>query len=108
MKFFVPFMGPSEAEQLWAYTRQHLSGLGLETKRRRIQALVTDGGALQVGGDVPFEDEELVMIILESSEFDLFYVCTPGRGVRDDIPYPLSLDERWQVVDFDEEACGLA
>ena len=48
------------------------------------------------------------MIILESSDTDLFYVCTPGRGIRDDIPYPMSLDESWRVVDFEEEVFGLA
>ena len=57
MKFFVPFMDESEAEQLWAFTRQYLSGLGLDTTRRRIQALATDKGRIAVGDDVPFEDD---------------------------------------------------
>ena len=35
-------------------------------------------------------------------------MCTPTRGMVDDIPYPMQLDESWRVVDFDEEVVGHA
>jgi tRNA(fMet)-specific endonuclease VapC len=87
MKFFVPTMDPSEAEQLWAYTRQHLSGLGLATTRRRIRALAWRGADkdhfVAVGGEVPFEEEDLVMIILESSDLDIFLDTSIAILLRD-------------------------
>lgn len=113
MKFFVPEMEPAEAEQVWAAARAWLAQLGLKTTRRRIRALAWTGGAggrdhyVAVGDDLP-SGEDLVMLILEASRLDLFYVCTPGRGIVDDIPYPMSLDESWRVIDFDEEAYGTA
>jgi len=57
------------------------------------------------------------MVILEASNFDLFAacpepgrrICTPSRGMLDDIPYPMALDdERWRVIDFEEVVCGHA
>lgn len=112
MKFFVPSMDESQAEQVWAHARQWLSGLGLDTTRRRIWALACeiDGKDhfLTVGDDVPSGDDGPVLVILESRDSDLFYVCTPSRGIVDDIPYPMSLDEHWRVVDFEEEVVGHA
>jgi hypothetical protein len=111
MKFFVPHFDAPDAERVWAGTRLWLSELGLPTTRRRIRALACeiDGKDhfLAVGGDTP-DGEDFVMAILEASNLDLFYVCTPSRGLVDDIPYPLALDEHWRVIDFDEEVCGHA
>jgi hypothetical protein len=111
MRFFVPAFNEADAERLWAGTRQWLSGLGLATTRRRIRALACaiEGRDhfVAVGGDPPDGDEP-VLVILESSNLGIFYVCTPSRGVLDDIPYPMWLDERWRVIDFDEEVCGHA
>jgi hypothetical protein len=111
MKFVVPYAeGRAEAEQVWAGVRLWLSELGLATTRRRIEALALRIGdrdhKLAVGRKTP--DGELVMAILESSDLDLFYLCTPTRGVLDDNPHPLALDEGWRVIDFDEEAVGYA
>ena len=112
MKFFVPALNPSLAEQLWAYTRQHLSGLGLDTSRRRIWALAWRGEGeehfLAIGDDLPNGEDGPVMVILESRDLDLFYVCTPDRGLLDDIPYPITLDDEWRVIDFEGEIYGLA
>jgi hypothetical protein len=61
-----------------------------------------------VGGETP-DGDDFVMVILEASNLDIFYVCTPTRGMVDDIPYPLALDdEGWRVIDFEEEVVGHA
>lgn len=112
MKFFVPgARDEAEAERIWAGARLWLAELGLPTTRRRIRALAwaMDGPDhyVAVGGETP-DGEDFVMLILEASGLDLFYVCTPARGMIDDIPYPLALDEHWRVIDFEEEVCGWA
>lgn len=112
MKFFVPgARDEAQTERIWAGVRRWLAQLGLATTRRRIRALAyeIDGKDhfLAVGGETP-DGEDFAMVILESSDLDIYYVCTPTRGMLDDIPYPLALDERWRVIDFDEEVCGWA
>ncbi len=111
MKFFVPAFDESDAERIWAGTRHWLSELGLATTRRRIRALACgiagNDHFVAVGSETPYDDEP-VLVILESSDLGIFYVCTPSRGVLDDIPYPMWLDERWRVIDFDEEVVGHA
>lgn len=111
MKFFVPAFDEPDAERVWAGTRQWLSELGLATTRRRIRALACEIAGkdhfVAVGCETPDSDEP-VLVILESSDLGIFYICTPSRGVLDDIPYPMWLDESWRVIDFDEEVCGHA
>lgn len=113
MKFFLPCArDEAEAERIWAAVRLYLAELGLPTTRRRIRALgMTIAGTdheVAVGGDTPYSDE-VVMVILEANNLDIFYVCTPSRGMLDDIPYPMALDdERWRVIDFEEEVVGHA
>ena len=112
MKFFVPCAGDwAEAEQVWAAVRLWLSDLGLPTTRRRIRALACeiagDDHEVAVGSETPYGDEP-VLVIPESSNLGIFYVCTASRGVLEDIPYPMWLDERWRVIDFDKEVCGHA
>lgn len=84
MKFFVPYAEGGEAEQVWAGVRLHLSDLGLPTTRRRIHALSVHheelNHLLTVGMNAPYNDEP-VLIVLEASNVDVFYVCTPSRGV---------------------------
>lgn len=111
MKFFVPCTADRlDAEQAWSAIRQWLADLGLATTGRRIQALVCgiDGvdHVLAVGRETPYGD--MAAVILESIDRDLFYVCTPGRGVLEDIPYPMRLDDKWRVIDFEEEVVGYA
>jgi len=113
VKFFVPCAhDEAEAERILAAVRLYLAELGLPTTRRRIRALgmtIEDKEHfLAVGGETP-DGEDFVMVILEASNFDIFYVCTPSRGMLDDIPYPMALDdERWRANDFEEEAVGHA
>jgi hypothetical protein len=113
MKFFLPCArDEDEAERIWAGVRMYLAGLGLPTTRRRIRALAMtiDGRDhyLAVGGETP-DGEDFVMVLLEASNLDIYYVCTPTRGMFDDIPYAMALvDERWRVIDFEEQMCGHA
>ena len=110
MKFFVTGSGDeADAEHLWATARVHLFELGLPTTRRRIHALSLRPDCpqrVEVSGDTP--DGETVLIILEASDADLFYVCTPGRGVLGGVPFVLGLDEDGNAIDFDPEVVGWA
>lgn len=111
MKFFVPYAHDrAQAEHVWAAVRLWLSDIGLPTTRRRIRglALEIDGvdHKLAIGENTP--DGDFVMVILEASDLDLFYVCTPHRGVLKGPPLPLALHEDWRVIDFDEEVVGHA
>ncbi len=111
MKFFVP--GASECldpEWIWAATRAGLLDLGLPTTRRRIQALALGPRGkhrLEVGGEIP-DGGGPVFVILEASNVDVFYVCTPWRGVLEGPPYVLGLSEDGRAIDFDEEVAGHA
>jgi hypothetical protein len=112
VKFFVPgFECRLAAEHVWAEVRRWLAEMGLPTRPRRIRALACEiegrDHFVAVGAEPP-DDDEPVMVILEASNLDIFYVCTPSRGVLEDIPYPMWLDERWRVIDFDEEVVGHA
>lgn len=110
MKFFVPCADDAaQAEAAWAGVRAHLFDLGLPTTRRRIHALSLHPSLRQrveVGRDTP--DGEPVLIILEASNLDVFYVCTPYRGVLEGKPYVLGLNEHGRAIDFDEEVVGQA
>jgi hypothetical protein len=104
MKFFVPrTRNREEAELVWIEVRAWLSEIGLPTTRRRVAALVCAIGGvdhvLAVDRETPGGD--IVAVILESSELDLVFVCTPRRGLGEGMPYPLALDEQWRVVDFE-------
>lgn len=112
MRFFVPYAdGPTDAERFWAVMRARMKDeYGLPTTRRRIFALATDTGAVAVGDGTPPNDyEDVVMAILECEALDnMYFVITHIHDELEDPPYPLSLDESWRVVDFDEEVCGRA
>ena len=106
MKFFVPgFQGRREmAEYVWLKVRAWLRDNGLNTTRRRIAAVVAaiDGADhyIAVDREEPLGDE-IVLLILESSDRAFFHICTLGRGVGEGLPWTLPLDERWRVVDFE-------
>jgi hypothetical protein len=110
MRFFVPqARDDAEAERLWAAVRGDLLDRGLPTTCRRIRALSLHPDCerlVEVGKDTP--DDGPVMIILEASNLDLFYVCTPLRGALEGPPYALGLDALGYAIDFDEEAAGHA
>ncbi|MBV8685334.1 MAG: hypothetical protein JOZ90_14600 [Alphaproteobacteria bacterium] len=109
MRFFVPFAQSREAaELLWTATRSRLLDLGLPTTGRRIHALSIRPDVkrrVEVGLEMP-EDPGPVMMIFEAVGIDLFFVCTPSRGVLAGRPFPIRLDDEGEVIDFDEEAGG--
>ena len=53
------------------------------------------------GLNTPASDEP-VMVILEASDVEIFYVCTYSHGVLDGVPFSLALAERGRAIDFDE------
>ena len=112
MKFFVPYAADdAHAEQIWNDARADLFDLGLPTTKRRIWALALDsrepGHLLHVGREIP-DDYGPAMLILEASNADVFYVCTPWNGVLGGEPFVLGLTKRGRTIDFDEVAEGNA
>jgi len=112
MKFFVPYAADdAHAEQIWTDSRSDLLDLGLPTTERRIWALSLDvrrsNMLLHIGREVP-DDYGPAMLILEASDADLFYVCTPWNGVLGGEPFVLGLTERGRAIDFDEVVEGHA
>lgn len=109
MMFFVPYSDlGEEAEMQWCEARARLHRLGLPTTRRRIAALAIpgDGGEfiLHVGMPNPACGEDVLMIF-ESSDRGLYYLCTPSNGLEEGAPYMLA---EVRAFDFDEEAVGHA
>lgn len=108
MKFFVP-EAPTEAdaEYLWAGLRFCLDELGLPTTSRRVRALSLGPECermVEVGLDLP-DDDGPVLAIFEAAGIDLFYVCTPERGIEGP-PWALGLSEEGEAIDFDEAPAG--
>ena len=107
MRFYVPFAEDDEqAEIIWSGHRERLAGLGLPTTRRRIRGLSLDdrrpGWRLAIGDGTP-DTGEPVLVILESSDLDLYYVFTPDHGLRGE-PYPIALPEHGSAIPFEETA----
>jgi hypothetical protein len=107
VRFFVPFVEEAAlAEAIWAAARDDLLAHGLPTTRRRIYALSLDDRRpdwlLHVGRETP-RDDGPALLILEASDVDLYFVCTPTRGLLEGPPVPLALGEHGSVVDFDDD-----
>ena len=112
MKFFVPYAADeAHAEAIWAEARADLFDLGFPTTRRRIWALSLDvrrpGHLLHIGREVP-DDYGPALIILEASNLNIFYVCTPFNGVLGGEPFPLGLSQYGRAIDFDQVVEGSA
>jgi hypothetical protein len=112
VKFFIPFAADdSHAEQIWADARSDLFDLGLPTTRRRIWALALDARRpdllLHIGREVP-DDFGPAMIIFESSNCDVYHVCTPWNGVLGGEPFTLGLTRLGRAIDFEAVAEGHA
>ncbi len=79
---------------------------------RRIQALsLRNGGSehiLAVGMNGP-DDDEPVLLILESSDMNIFVACpegsrracTPSNGIEEGVPFPLGLSPSGRAYEFD-------
>lgn len=76
MNFYVPLTDNDEdAELLWSAARADLLDRGLPTTRRRIAALALDRRGehlVEIGSSTPNPDE-LVMIIPEAGNMDVFW-----------------------------------
>lgn len=110
MKFFVPFaVDDDHAEQIWSDSRADLFDLGLPTTRRRLWALSLDvrrsDWLLHVGREVP-DEYGPAMLILEASNLEIFYVCTPWNGVLGGEPFAMGLTALGRAIDFDEMVEG--
>lgn len=108
MRFFVPFADDDgQAEIIWSGLRERLLDLGLPTTRRRIHALSLDdrrpGWRLHIGDETP-DTGEPVLVILESSDLDLYFVFTPDHGLRSGEPYPIALPDHGSAIAFAETA----
>ena len=106
MRFHIPFTEcDGQAEAIWTGLRERLLDCGLPTTRRRIRALSLDdrrpGWRLEIGDETP-DTGEPVLVILESSDLDLYFVFTPGHGVIHGEPYPLALPEHGSAIAFEE------
>jgi hypothetical protein len=108
MKFFVPYTDcDGQAEAIWSGLRERLLDDGLSTTRRRIEALSLDDRRpdwrLEVGDGAP-DTGEPVLVILESSDRDLYFVFTPGHGLIHGQPYSLALPEHGSAIPFEANA----
>lgn len=105
MKFFVPSAAcPADAERFWTAMRARMKEeYGLPTTGRRIFALATDIGAVEVGDGTPESDyEDIVLAILECAALDnMYFVFTEIDDELEDPPCAMSLNENWRVVDFE-------
>jgi hypothetical protein len=106
VKFFVPLTDDEfEAEVIWSGVRERLFDQGLPTTRRRIQALSLEDdrpdSRLDIGRKTPATGE-LVMLILEASDAQAYYICTPHRGVLHGAPYTTGLGDQGRAIDFDK------
>ncbi|HEX8468481.1 MAG TPA: hypothetical protein VF620_11820 [Allosphingosinicella sp.] len=112
MKFFVPWAADdTHAEQIWSDSRSDLFDLGMPTTKRRIWALSLDvrtpSTLLHIGREIP-DDYGPAMLIFESSNADVYYVCTPWNGVLGGEPFVLGLGKRGRAIDFKEVVEGNA
>lgn len=112
MRFFVPWACDDDhAEQIWSDSRSDLFDLGLPTTKRRIWALSLDirtpSTLLHIGREVRGEYGP-AMLILEASDMDVYYVCTPWNGVLGGEPFPMALGRRGRAIDFEEVVEGNA
>jgi hypothetical protein len=103
MKFFIPKMGPENAEVFYAGIRTFLAEqLGFPLTDRRVQRLsytnkgqrheAVVGRQLQTG-------HETVFAILETPQ--AYLICTPRQGVAGQLPVVVKRKDVVELVDFD-------
>jgi hypothetical protein len=108
MRFHVPYTEcVGQAEAIWTVLRERLLDSGLPTTRRRIRGLSLDdrrpGWRLEIGDLTP-DTGEPVLVILESSDLDLYFIFTPDHGILDGEPYPVALPDHGSAIEFEETA----
>jgi hypothetical protein len=99
MRFFIPYADNREADRLWSEVRAALLDQGFPTTARRIQALMLGSGdsqiVLAVGMSLP-DTEEPILIILEASNHDIYYACTPLQRHRPRHALPARPQRAWR------------
>ena len=103
MKFFIPNMGPENAEVFYAGIRTFLAeDFGFPLTPRRVQRLsYTSKGQRQdvaVGRQIA-ASHETVFAILETPQ--AYLICTPQRGVAGQPPVQVKRKDVIELVDFD-------
>ena len=106
MKFFMPLAEDSaQAERAYAGVKAFLKQeLGARFSDRRVQHLSWwhEGThhTARVGEETGF-NREVVITILYNPERDLYFVCTPNRGVLGDMPIHVGGPSVTSVGDFE-------
>lgn len=107
MKFFIPFAeDEAQAEQVYLSTRRFVTEDNESVlSRRRIYSLdfKHEGKNYHVAvGEVFSRIHEIVIAILYHPAMDLYYVCTPSRGVVRGMPYLTGGNEVYYVGYFEQ------
>jgi hypothetical protein len=108
MKFFIPNMGPGNAEAFYKGIRSFVHDQwGHEPTERRVHKVAyTRRGErleLQVGKQLG-SDHETIFAILEVPEAYLF--CTPKHGVAANPPFVVKRVDVLEVFDFEDSAAA--
>lgn len=103
MKFFIPRMGPENAEVFYAGIRTFLEDqLGFPLTARRVHRLsyTRNGERHEVAvGKQLATGTEMVFAILETPQ--AYLVCTPKQGVTGQAPLKIKRKDVVELVDFD-------
>ena len=99
MRFFIPMMGPDNAEAIYQGIRSFMTdNWRHRLSDRRIHQIKGPSGEISVGKQYGPE-RETVYAIFETP--DKYLVCTPRHGVSDGAPLVVKRKEVSEVVDFE-------
>jgi len=103
MKFYIPSMGPENADVVYAGIRAFLANeWGFRLTPRRVQKLsyTTKGQRQDIAvGRQMGTDHETVFAIFETPS--LYLICTPKQGVAGRPPVKVKRKDVTEIVDFD-------
>jgi hypothetical protein len=106
MKFFIPSMGPGNAEAFYQGIRTFVANqFGHQPTERRVYRVSYTHRGDRVDSQVGKQqgsDHETIYAILEAS--DSYRVCTPQHGVAALAPYVIPRKSVVEVVDFETTA----
>jgi len=106
MEFFIPEADDAaQADQVYEGTQRFVSeSMGAELSDRRVYRIngVHNGRQFEARVGERFEQAgELVIAILFDPRRNLYYVCTPNRGVAQGHPYLVGANDAGDVEDFE-------
>ena len=109
MKWFIPgAKDDDEATQIYEFTKERLERQGARFVDRRIRRITyyyrKDGKThdAEVGKKLSRNSEE-VFVILYEQQRNCYHICTPNRGVIQDMAILVGGDDVKSSEDFDEE-----